>query len=123
MGVNKCAIENNLMEVTLKPDSQPVTHLWQLSLPESPGYISQYARVTRLLSSDFCMRVWLPEIRLEALSNNTSKTSKCVHKLKCLIVLNIIRKPGLNNANYIRMLCLSLVPWSSSILGIRLLAL
>ena len=29
VGANKCAFDKEVMEVTLKPDSQTVTHLWQ----------------------------------------------------------------------------------------------
>ena len=48
------------MEVTLKPDSQTVTHLWAINLSptEIPQHQLQYARVTRL-SPAFRVRVWL----------------------------------------------------------------
>ena len=60
--VDKCAIEKEVMEVTLKPESQTVTCLWSIIAPRNSWacYIApaQYASVTRL-SPAFCVIVWL----------------------------------------------------------------
>ena len=40
VGANKCAFDKEVMEVTVKPDSQTVTHLWSIIAPEILGPIS-----------------------------------------------------------------------------------
>ena len=35
VGANKCATEKEVIELTLKPDSQKVTYLWSVSVPRN----------------------------------------------------------------------------------------